>query len=100
MTGSVIFAPLLPWWLIAVLAGMALCGVALALWRGLSGWALRGLAALAILAALTGPVYQQEDRRPLSDIVLLVVGHPAPDTQVPDLVRKPLDAFVHEPPAS
>ena len=32
--------------------------------------------------------------------VLLVVGHPAPDTQVPDLVRKPLDAFVHEPPAS
>lgn len=32
--------------------------------------------------------------------VLLVVGHPATDAQVPDLVRKPLDAFVHDPPTS
>ncbi|MGE0191960.1 MAG: nitroreductase family protein [Planctomycetota bacterium] len=28
--------------------------------------------------------------------VLLVVGHPAQGVQVPDLVRKPLDEFVHE----
>lgn len=72
MTGAIVFDPLLPWWLIAVLAGVALTGVALALWRGLSGWALRGLAAMAVIAALCGPVYQNEEREPLSDIVLLV----------------------------
>ena len=72
MTASVIFDPLLPLWLIAVLAVLVSAGVVLALRRGLSGWALRALAALVVLAALTGPVYQQEDREPLSDIVLLV----------------------------
>jgi len=72
MTGSVIFAPLLPWWLIAALAGMALSGVALALWRGLAGWAFRGLAALVVVAALAGPVWQREERTPLADIVLIV----------------------------
>jgi len=39
MTASLVFDPLLPWWLIAVLAGMTLTTVALALHRGLSGWA-------------------------------------------------------------
>lgn len=72
MTGAIVFDPLLPWWLIAVLAGMALTGVALALWRGLSGWPLRGLAALVVIAALSGPVYQREEREPQTDIVLLV----------------------------
>ncbi|MFD1159872.1 hypothetical protein [Roseovarius aestuarii] len=72
MTASIIFDPLLPVWLIAALSGMVLTGIALALWRGLSGWALRGLAAVVVIAALAGPVYQQEDREPLSDIVLLV----------------------------
>ncbi len=72
MTGSVIFDPLLPEWLIAGLAGLMAAALALALWRELSGWAYRALAGLAILAALMGPAYQQEDRAPLSDIVLLV----------------------------
>jgi len=72
MTSTIVFDPLLPWWLIAALGGMMMAGLALALWRGLSGWALRGLAALVVLAALAGPVYQQEDRAPLSDIVLLL----------------------------
>ena len=72
MTGSVIFDPLIPWPVLAGLAALALAGVVLALWRGLSGWALRALAAAAVLGALCGPVYQIEDRAPLSDIVLLV----------------------------
>ncbi|MEQ8896601.1 MAG: hypothetical protein RID23_05880 [Roseovarius sp.] len=72
MTGSIVFDPLLPWWLIACLGGMAIAGIALALLRGLSGWPLRGLAALVVIAALTGPAYQQEERDPLTDIVLLV----------------------------
>ncbi|SEN11761.1 hypothetical protein SAMN04488077_11256 [Roseovarius tolerans] len=72
MTGSVIFDPLLPVWLIAVLALLVASGLALALWRGLSGWAFRALAGFVVLVALLGPAYQQEDRAPLSDIVLLV----------------------------
>ena len=72
MTGSIVFDPLLPWWLIACLGGMAIVGIALALLRGLSGWPLRGLAALVVIAALTGPAYQQEERDLLTDIVLLV----------------------------
>ncbi|WP_299983958.1 hypothetical protein [uncultured Ruegeria sp.] len=72
MTGTVIFNPLIPWPILAVVALVALSGVVLALWRGLSGWALRGLAGLIILAALSGPVYQAEDRAPLTDIVLMI----------------------------
>ncbi|MEB8387068.1 hypothetical protein OO012_07510 [Rhodobacteraceae bacterium KMM 6894] len=72
MTGSVVFDPLLPWGLIAALAGMALAALSLAMWRGLSGWALRGLGAAVILAALTGPSLQRENRADLSDIVIVV----------------------------
>ncbi len=72
MIGSILFSPLLPWPVIAVLAVATLAFCALALWRGLSGWALRGVAGMIVLLALAGPVYQQEDRAPLSDIVLLL----------------------------
>ncbi|MCA0872552.1 hypothetical protein LCL97_17090 [Seohaeicola saemankumensis] len=72
MTGSIVFDPLIPWTVLALLAAMTTAAVALALWRGLSGWALRALAGLALLAALAGPVYQVEDRAPLSDIVIMV----------------------------
>ncbi len=77
MTGQIVFDPLLPWPAIAVLAALALVGVALALWRGLSGWALRALAGAVLVAALTQPSYQIEDRAPLSDIVLMVVDQSA-----------------------
>lgn len=72
MTGSVVFDPLIPWVAIAVLAALALVGVSLALWRGLSGWGYRALAALVLLGALTGPAYQVEDRAPLTDIVVMI----------------------------
>ncbi|MBQ0809319.1 MAG: hypothetical protein KBT80_03755, partial [Roseovarius sp.] len=72
MTGSVVFDPLLPVWLIAALGALVLAGLALALWRGLAGWPLRALAGLVILGALMGPAYQQEERTALSDIVLIV----------------------------
>ena len=77
MTETVIFDPLVPWAVIAVLAAVALLVVGLALWRGLGGWWLRGLAALALLAALTGPSLQSEERAPLSDIVIAVVDESA-----------------------
>lgn len=72
MTGNIIFDPLVPWIFLFVLAAVALVGVILAGVRGLNGWALRALAAMVVLAALTGPSYQQEDRAPLSDIVMLL----------------------------
>lgn len=77
MTGTVIFDPLIP--LIAVygLAGLVVLAVALAIWRRLSGWWLRGLAGIALLAAMANPSLQREDRAPLSDIVMVVVDESA-----------------------
>jgi len=72
MTGNILFDPLLPWPVVAAIAVVAVTAVALALFRGLSGWALRLLAAAVIIGALCGPVYQNEDRAPLSDIVILL----------------------------
>ncbi|MBS0125767.1 hypothetical protein [Thetidibacter halocola] len=77
MSGQIVFDPLLPWEAIWVLAALALAGVGLALWRGLSGWALRALAGIVLIGALTQPSYQVEDRAPLSDIVLMVVDESA-----------------------
>ncbi|MGY9045883.1 membrane protein [Puniceibacterium antarcticum] len=80
MTGTILFDPLLPWGAIGVLGALALIGVVLALWRGLSGWALRALAAVILVGALTQPSYQVEDRAPLSDIVLMLVDQSASQT--------------------
>lgn len=63
MTGLV-FDPILPWagiWALAALGGLM---VAVALWRGLSGWWLRGLALGVLLLALANPALQEEDRAP------------------------------------
>ncbi|WP_300056902.1 hypothetical protein [uncultured Roseobacter sp.] len=72
MTGSIIFDPLIPWSLLIMVAVIAAISVMLAVVRGLNGWALRALAALVVIAALAGPSYQQEDRTPLTDIVMLL----------------------------
>ena len=77
MTQSVIFDPAVGWTVLAVLAAVAAAVVGLALWRGLAGWWLRALAALALLAALSGPSLQSEDRAALSDIVIAVVDDSA-----------------------
>ncbi|RBO52479.1 hypothetical protein DSD19_15450 [Rhodovulum sp. BSW8] len=77
MTGEVIFDPLVPLLLLWAAAALAALMVGFALWRGLAGWWLRGLAAVAILAALANPSLQTEERTPLSDIVVLVVDESA-----------------------
>ncbi|MEO1950727.1 hypothetical protein [Thioclava sp.] len=69
---SIIFAPLLPWPVIAGAGVVAVVLLALALWRGLKGWALRALAALVLLAAIAQPSLQREQTAPLSNIVLLI----------------------------
>lgn len=79
MTGTqdIVFAPLVPVLALWVLAALAAAMVALALWQGLRGWWLRGLAALAVLAALANPSLQNETREPLSDIALVLVDDTA-----------------------
>ncbi|WP_372602807.1 hypothetical protein [Actibacterium sp.] len=77
MIGMVIFDPLLPLAVLLVAAGLALMLTGFALWRGLAGWWLRGLAALVLLVAAANPSLQHEDRAPLSDIVLVVVDDSA-----------------------
>ena len=77
MTGAMILDPLLPWPVIWGLAGLAAVLVGLALWQRMTGALLRAGAALAVLAALANPSWQQEDRAPLSDIVVVVVDDSA-----------------------
>ena len=72
MTTTIVFDPLVPWPLFVMVAVIAGLGIMLAVVRGLNGWHLRGLAGLVVLAALSGPSVQQEDRAPLSDIVLML----------------------------
>ncbi len=74
---AISFQPQLPLTLIAVLAGIALVAVAVALWRGLTGWWLRALAALVLLAALAGPSLRREDRTPISNIAIVVLDESA-----------------------
>jgi hypothetical protein len=77
MTGSIVLDPLVPWPVLWGLLAFATVLLALALWRGLSGWWLRGLTAIVLLAAIANPALQEEDRAPLTDIVILVVDESA-----------------------
>ena len=76
-TGTIIFDPLLPWPVLWAAMGFALVFAGIAVWRGLSGWWLRGLALAVLLLAIANPSLQIEDREPLTDIVLLVVDESA-----------------------
>ena len=80
MTGTVIFDPLLPWPYLGALIAVAVLFLIAALWRGLAGWWLRGLTAAVVLTALANPALQEEDRAPLSDIVIAVVDDSASQT--------------------
>jgi hypothetical protein len=96
MTGTLIFDPLIPWPFLAAISLVAFAGIALALWRGLAGWAWRGLGALALIGALAGPVYQVEDRTPLSDIVLVIEDQSASQGlgDRPDQMRAATEALL------
>jgi hypothetical protein len=77
MTRTLVFDPLIAWPLIWALGALAAGLLALALWRGLKGWPWRGLALGLLALALTGPSLQEETRKPLSDIVLVIVDDSA-----------------------
>ena len=91
------FDPQLPIWLLAVLAGVSITVLALAVWHRLAGWWLRALAALVLLLALAQPSWRQEDRLPVPGIALVVLDESASNrlAERPDQVattREALDA--------
>ncbi|MDE4173059.1 hypothetical protein PXK01_02775 [Phaeobacter sp. PT47_59] len=71
MTQSILFDPLLPWPVIWTLGALTCVTLGIAIWTRLRGWLLRAGASLALLAILAGPVVQNEDTAPLSDIVIV-----------------------------
>jgi hypothetical protein len=70
---SIAFSPLLPPAALYGLAALALAVTALLLWRGVRGAWLRALAFAMLLLGLGDPHLVQEDRRPLKDVVAVVV---------------------------
>ena len=73
MTGTILFAPLLPHWLIYTLVAIALIPVLAALLTRSRGAVLRALALAAFTLALLNPVMRSEEREPLADIAVLLV---------------------------
>lgn len=76
-TGTIIFDPFLPWPVLWAAVALSVAFAILAVWRGLSGWWLRGLALAVVLLALANPSLQVEERETLTDIVILVVDESA-----------------------
>ena len=70
---TVAFTPLVPLWLLAGLTVAAFVVSAALLWRRSRGAWLRALAFALALIGLTDPNLVLENRRPLKDIVALVV---------------------------
>ena len=70
---SIAFSPFVPWPAIYALGIGALVISAALGWRGVRGAWLRGLSMALLLVALCDPNLVQENRRPLKDIVALVV---------------------------
>ena len=70
---SIALSPFLPWPAIYALAAAALMVSAALVWRGVRGAWLRALSMALLLLALCDPNLVQENRRPLKDIVALVV---------------------------
>jgi len=71
--GELVLSPLLPVWAIWALAVPVAALVVFAALRNLRGWWLRALAGVVLLLAAANPSLKQEDRSPLSDIVIAVV---------------------------
>lgn len=69
---SIGFAPLVPIPLIWAMVVIAVIVAGFALWRGLAGWALRGLALAVLAFGLAGPEWLRADRRALDDIVIIL----------------------------
>jgi hypothetical protein len=70
---SIMFAPLLPWLLIAALATLALLPVLFGAWRRARGTAFRLAAILVLTGALANPTQIEEERAPIDDVAVVVL---------------------------
>ena len=70
---SIMFAPLLPWLLIAALATLALLPVLFGAWRRARGTAFRLAAILVLTGALANPTLIEEERAPIDDVAVVVL---------------------------
>ncbi|MGI9388277.1 MAG: hypothetical protein ACR2OX_12685, partial [Methyloligellaceae bacterium] len=77
MNWSLLFAPFLPWPVIAALGAVALVIVALFAWQRRKGTVLRLLGLATLLGALANPTLKQEEREFLSNIAVVVVDKSA-----------------------
>ncbi|MFT6695446.1 MAG: hypothetical protein ACJAXU_000942, partial [Paracoccaceae bacterium] len=73
MVTDIVFDPLLPLMILASLAVLVALFLTLGIWRGLRGWALRLISSAILIFAVANPSVRQEDRTPLSDIILVVI---------------------------
>jgi hypothetical protein len=74
---SIAFSPFLPPWAIIALSAAALAITIVLAWRRVRGAWLRALAFALLILGLCDPNLVQENRRPLKDIVALVVDRSA-----------------------
>jgi len=74
---SIAFSPFLPPWAIVALSAAALAITIVLVWRRVRGAWLRALAFALLILGLCDPNLVQENRRPLKDIVALVVDRSA-----------------------
>ncbi|UCH73828.1 MAG: hypothetical protein JSU82_16130 [Rhodospirillales bacterium] len=72
-TTAIEFAPLFPWTVLAVLAGLAVLALLPGFLVQARGTGFRLLAASALLLALANPSLVEEEREPLKDVAALVV---------------------------
>ena len=70
---SVSFVPLVPLWLLGLLAGSGAVILMAGLLGRVRGAPIRALTGLGLLIALANPVLRDEDRQPLKDIAVVVV---------------------------
>ena len=76
---SLAFAPLFPLPALFALAVAALVVVGLTAWRRPRAAFLRGLVGALLLLALADPTLQREDRKPLKDVVAVVIDRSEPN---------------------
>ena len=72
-TSDIALAPLLPWGLIALLAGIGAAVLIFGAWRRASGLGWRGLALGVGVLALLNPSLVEEERQAIPDVVAVVV---------------------------
>ncbi len=77
MTGSIVFEPSAPVWLLAVLAAAGTGFALLSLWRSPAGGLFRAIAVAGLLALLANPQIREAEATPLDDLAVIIADRSA-----------------------